>query len=64
MLNVKKTTYRSIPKKNELTKLTAEIKQAIQKIEGEKNKKSKTINDYAKLTQSIKKTILKISVKK
>ena len=55
MLNVKKTTYRSIPKKNELTKLTAEIKQAIQKIEGEKNKKSKTINDYAKLTQSIKK---------
>ena len=39
MLNVKKTTYRSIPKKNELTKLTAEIKQAIQKIEEEKNKK-------------------------
>ena len=39
MLNVKKITYRSIPKKNELTKLTAEIKQAIQKIEEEKNKK-------------------------
>ena len=39
MLNIKKTTYRSIPKKNELTKLTAEIKQAIQKIEEEKNKK-------------------------
>ena len=38
MLKVKKTTYGSLPKNNELTKLTAEIKQAIQKIE-EKNKK-------------------------
>ena len=55
MLKVKKTTYRSLPKNNELTKLTIEIKQAIQKIEEEKNKKNKTINDYAKLIQSIKK---------
>ena len=29
MVKVKKTTYGSIPKNNELTKLTAEIKQAI-----------------------------------
>ena len=39
MLKVKKTTHGSLPKNNELTKLTAEIKQAIQKTEEEKNKK-------------------------
>ena len=39
MLKVKKTTYGLTPKNNELTKLTAEIKQAIQKIEEEKKKK-------------------------
>ena len=39
MLKIKKTTYGSIPKNNELTKLAAEIKQAIQKMEEEKNKK-------------------------
>ena len=64
MLKVKKTTYESIPKNNELTKLATaiqfinlliQIKQAIHKIEGEKNKKDKIINDYAKLIQSIKK---------
>ena len=38
MLKVKKTTYGSLPKNNERTKLTTEIKQAIQKIEDEKNK--------------------------
>ena len=38
MLKVKKTTYVSLPKNNELTKLTTEIKQAIQKIEEGKNK--------------------------
>ena len=47
MLKVNKTTYESIPKNNELTKLATEIKQAIQKIE-EKEKKKKTIDDYAK----------------
>ena len=31
MSKVKKTTYGSIPKNNELTKLTAKIKQAIQR---------------------------------
>ena len=45
MLKVKKTTYGLTPKNNELTKLTAEIKKAIQKTEEEKNKKSKVIND-------------------
>ena len=40
MLKVKKTTYGSIPKTNELTKLTAEIKQ---KIEEEKNKKTRQL---------------------
>ena len=39
MLKIKKTTYGSTPKNNELTKLAAEIKQAIQKMEEEKNKK-------------------------
>ena len=36
MLKVKKTIFGSLPKNNELTKLTAEIKQAIQKIEEKK----------------------------
>ena len=40
MLKVKKITNGSIAKKNEFTKLTAEIKQAIQKIEEEKNKQN------------------------
>ena len=39
MLKVKKTTYGSLPKNNELTKLTGEIKQAVQKIEEGKNQK-------------------------
>ena len=39
MLKVKKTTYGSLPKNNEFTKLTTEIKQAIQKIEVEKKTK-------------------------
>ena len=60
MLKVKKTTYGLIPKNNELTKLTAEIKKAIQKTEEEKNKKNKVINDYAKLIQSIKKEYQKL----
>ena len=60
MLKVKKTTYGLTPKNNELTKLTAEIKKAIQKAEEEKNKKSKVINDYAKLIQSIKKEYQKL----
>ena len=71
MLKVKKTTYESIPKKNELTKLATaiqfinfliQIKQAIHKIEGEKNKKDKIINDYAKLIQSIKKEYQRLAV--
>ena len=65
MLKVKKITNGSIAKKNEFTKLTAEIKQAIQKIEEEKNKQNKTIKDYAKLIQSIKKEYIpKVSVRK
>ena len=43
MSKVKQTTYGSIPKNNELTKLTAKIKQAIQKIEEEKNKKTRQL---------------------
>ena len=39
MLKVNKTTYESISKNNELTKLTTEIKQAIQKIEEKEKKK-------------------------
>ena len=41
MLKVKRTTYGSIPKNNELTKFTAEIKQAIQNVEEKKKKKKK-----------------------
>ena len=64
MLKVKKITYGSIPKNYELTKLTAEIKQAFQKIEEEKNKINKTINDYANLIQSIKKEYQKLALEK
>ena len=62
MLKVKKTTYGTIPKNNELTKQTAEIKQAIKKIEEEKNKKSKTIINYAELIQSINKEYQKLAL--
>ena len=62
MLKVKKTTYGTKPKNNELTKQTAEIKQAIKKIEEEKNKKSKTISDYAELIQSINKEYQKLAL--
>ena len=62
MLKVKETTYGSIPKNNELTKLTAESKQAIQKNEEEKRKKNKTFNDYAKLIKSVKKEYQKFAL--
>ena len=63
MLKVKRTTYGSIPKNNELTRFTAEIKQAIQNVEEKKNKKKKTtINDYAKLIQSLKKEYQKLAL--
>ena len=55
MLKIKKATYGALPKNNELLKLTSDIKHTIQKIENEKNRKNKTINDYVKLIQSIKK---------
>ena len=51
----KKTTYGAIPKNNELLKLTSDLTHAIQKIEEEKSRINKTINDYVKLIQSIKK---------
>ena len=54
MLKVKKATYGAIPNNNKLLKLKSHIKHEIQKIEEEKNRKNKTINDYAKLIQSIK----------
>ena len=41
MLKVKKNTYGAIPKNNERTRLTTDIKQAIQKIEEEKTKTKK-----------------------
>ena len=41
MLKVKKTTYGSIPKNNDITKVTAKIKQTIQKIEEEKKQDKK-----------------------
>ena len=43
MLKVKKNTYGSVTKSNEITKLTVEIKQSIQKIEEEKNKKTRQL---------------------
>ena len=61
MLKVKMTTYWSLPKNNELAKVTTEIKQAIKKIEEEKSKKDpKKINDHTKLIQSIKKEYQKL----
>ena len=64
MLKVKKTTNGSLPKNNELTKVTTEIKQSVQKIEEEKKAKrnNKTVNDYAKLIQSIKKEYSKLAL--
>ena len=64
MLKVKKTTYGSLPKNNELTKVTTEIKQSVQKTEEEKKAKrnNKTVNDYAKLIQSIKKEYSKLAL--
>ena len=62
MLKVKKTTYGVIPKNNERLKLTSDIKHAVQKIEEEKNRKNKTINDYAKLIQSIKKEYQRLTL--
>ena len=43
MLKDKKTTYGSIPKNNDITKLIAEIKQAIQKVEGQKKQDKKKL---------------------
>ena len=43
MLQVKKNTYGSVTKSNEITKLTVEIKQSIQKIEEQKNKKTRQL---------------------
>ena len=43
MLKVKKNTYGSVTKSNEITKLTVEIKQSIQKIEEEKNNKTRQL---------------------
>ena len=63
MLKVKKNIYVAIPKNNEITKQTIEVKQAIQKKEEEKNKKqNKTINDYTKLIQSMKKQFQKLAL--
>ena len=55
MLKVKKTTYGALPKNNELLKLTPDI-------EEEKNRKNKTINDYAKLIQSIRKEYQRLAL--
>ena len=43
MLKVKKNTYGSVTKSNEITKLTVEIKQSIQKLEEQKNKKTRQL---------------------
>ena len=43
MLKVKKNTYGSVTKSNEITKLTVEIKQSIQKIEEQENKKTRQL---------------------
>ena len=62
MLKVKKATYGAIPKNNKLLKLKSHIKHEIQKIEEEKNRKNKTINDYAKLIQSIRKEYQRLAL--
>ena len=61
-MKVKKTTSGAIPKNNELLKLTSDLTHAIQKIEEEKNRINKTINDYAKLIQSIKKVYQRLVI--
>ena len=65
MLKVKKTTYGSLPKNNEFTKLTTEIKQAIQKLEEEKSKKNKQDNKWScKINSSNKKRVPEVSSRK
>ena len=55
MLKVKKTTYGALPKNNELLKLTPDMEEG-------KNRKNKTINDYAKLIQSIRKEYQRLAL--
>ena len=64
MLKVKKATYESIPKNNELKKLKAEIKQAIHKIEEEKNKKRQDNQWFCKINSINKKRISDVSSRK
>ena len=63
MLKVKKTTYGSLPKNNELKKLTAEIKQAIQKIK-EESKKNQDNQWLCKINSINKKRVPEISTRK
>ena len=62
MLKVKKTTYGLIPKNNKLRNVTTEINKLFKK-QKKKNKINKTINNYAKLIQSIKKEYQKLALK-
>ena len=43
-------------------KITSDIKHAIQKIEDEKNKNKRTINDYTKLIQPIEKEYQRLAL--
>ena len=63
MLKVKKTTYGSLTKINELTKLTAEIKQAIKKIEKQKNKKKQDNQWLCKINSINKKREPEVSTR-
>ena len=70
MLKVKKTIYGSLPKNNELAKLTTEIEQAIQKIEEKNkqknnNKKQQQNNQWlCKISTIDKKRIPEVSIRK
>ena len=64
MLKGKKTTYESIAKNNELTKLTTEIEQAIQKIEEQKEQKKEYNQWLCKANSINKKRIPEVSSRK
>ena len=64
MLKGKKTTYESIAKNNELTKLTTEIEQAIQKIEEQKEQKKEYNQWLCKANSINKKGIPEVSSRK
>ena len=63
MMQVKRTTYASMVANDEVAKLSPDIKKVIQHLQ-EEIKKGKTVNEYAKLIQSLKREYQAVSAEK